>query len=198
MPNTNQLIIRTALLIVSLYAVNVVANNNEEYSTNTELFTLPEHGELKIEVPTLWEYRYTTIDNASPPFLTFYMHDKNNKEIFQLNISVLWEDGYERDIISSDFIYSLVYEAGKNTLSESDQSEIILTEIKGTYGNGFLFDLSDSDAKQDEYKFLTQGGLAVGKLLLLFSLFSNDDQMILRELMLRTIKSAKHQYRTDV
>jgi len=196
-PNTYQLIIQTILLILTLYTVNVVAKN-DEYSTNTELFTLPEHGELKIEVPAIWEYRYTTIDNTSPPFLTFYMHDKNKKEIFQLNISVMWEDSYERDIISSDFIYSLVYEAGKNTLLKSDQSELKLTEIQGTHGNGFLFDLSDSDAEQGEYKYLTQGGLAAGKLLLLFSLFSNDDQFILKELMLRTIKSARHQFRTDV
>lgn len=198
MPNTDQLIIRTALLVMVLYAVNVAAHNNEEYATNIEFFPLPRHGELKIEVPALWEYRYTTIDKTSPPFLTFYMHDKNNKEIFQLNISALWEDSYERDIISSDFIYSLVYEAGKNILLESDQSEIALTKIQGDHGDGFLFDLSDSDAEQGEYKFLTQGGLAVDKLLLLFSLFSNDEQLILRELMLKTIKSVKHQYRTDV
>ena len=80
----------------------------------------------------------------------------------------------------------------------SDQSELILEEITGQNGIGYWFNLSDSTAGSGEYKYLTQGALAVGELLLIFSLFSNENESILQEALLKIIMSAQHQYRKDV
>ena len=119
-------------------------------------------------------------------------------EIYQLNLSVLWDNGFGRDILSSKYIYSLVEETGKQALLYSDQSELILEKIIGKNGTGYWFNLSDSTAGPGEYKFLTQGALAVGKLLLIFSLFSNDNESILQQALLKIIMSAQHNYRKDV
>jgi hypothetical protein len=199
MPSARKLIIRIAFIILPLVAVNFNAVAGiKDYPTSNLTFTLPEHGELKIKSPQAWEYRYTTIDTNTPPFLIFYKHDKNKTEIFQLNISILWEDSYQRNIVSPEYIRSLVQETGEKILPNSDQPEITLEQIQGTNGKGYLFDLSDNNAGQGEYKFLTQGALAVGRLLLIFSFFSNDNTPYLRDVMLQIITSAKHQHRKDV
>ena len=73
-----------------------------------------------------------------------------------------------------------------------------MKEIIGGNGIGYWFNLSDSTAGPGEYKFLTQGALAVGEILLIFSLFCNDDGTILQETLLKMIMGAKHLHRKDV
>lgn len=200
MPHIIKFNIKITLILLTLIASNLYAatNNNIDYATVLKSFTIPGRGELTMNVPRVWDYNFTITDADNPPLITFYNLDKNEEEIFQLNMSVLWDDGFRRNITSPEYIRSLVKETGKKTLIHSDQSELTLNEITGTNGNGYLFDLTDSNAGQGEYQFLTQGALAVGKLLLIFSLFSNDDKSILREAMLRTIMSAQHHHRKDV
>ena len=89
-------------------------------------------------------------------------------------------------------------ETGKQALINSDQTNLSLKKITGQDGVGYLFNLSDSGANTNEYQFLTQGALAVGKLLLIFSLFSNDNESILQEALLKIIMSAQHHHRKDV
>jgi hypothetical protein len=149
-------------------------------------------------VPRVWNYNFTIKGNNNLPIITFYNLDKDKEEIYQLNLSVLWEDGFKRNISSPEYIHSLVEKTGEQALINSDQTELSLKKITGQDGVGYLFNLSDSGANTDEYQFLTQGALAVGKLLLIFSLFSNEDESILQQALLKIIMSAQHHDRKDV
>ncbi len=170
----------------------------DDYELDTEIFDIPGHGELVMEVPRIWNYNFTKTDSQTPPLITFYVLDADEKEIFQLNMSVFWEDGYSRSITTLDYIESMVSEAGNNTLRYSDQDSLELIDLSGRDGEGLYFELSDSSAGDDEYKYLTQGALGVGQVLLVFSLFSNDEEGILRDAMFRALKSARHNARNDV
>lgn len=178
-----------------------MANNSSsgaDYDIDKEVFEIPGYGELSIEVPRIWNYNFTKSDSYTPPLITFYVLDDSEKEIFQLNLSVFWDDGYSRDVTSDDYIRSLVSEAGDNTLRYSDEDELRLETIKSQAGEGYFFNLSDSSAGADEYRYLTQGALSVGDVLLVFSLFSNDEEGVLRDAMFRSLKTAKHSLRNDV
>jgi hypothetical protein len=195
-----KIIIKLNILLFSLNINNVHAakENNLDYQTESESFLIPGHGELIMDVPKVWNYNFTIPGNNQPPIITFYNLDKDKEEIYQLNLSVLWDNGFGRNILSPKYIYSLVEKTGKEALIGSDQSELILEKITGLNGTGYWFNLSDSTADSGEYKFLTQGALAVGELLLIFSLFSNDNESILQEALLRIIMGAQHHYRKDV
>lgn len=169
-----------------------------KYEIDTEVFEIPGHGELRMEVPRLWNYNFTKSDEQTPPLITFYVLDENENEIFQLNMSVFWEDGYARNITRLDYIKNMVMEAGNNTLRYSDENLLELKDIIGTNGKGYYFELTDSSAGKDEYQYLTQGALGVGKVLLVFSLFSNDSDGVLGDAMFRSLKSARHSARRDV
>lgn len=168
------------------------------YEIDTEVFEIPGHGELIMEVPRLWNYNFTKSDENTPPLITFYVLDDNKQEIFQLNMSVFWEEGYSRNITRLDYIKAMVTEAGNNTLRFSDENQLELKEITGRAGQGYYFALTDSSAGEDEYRYLIQGALGVGQVLLVFSLFSNDADEILSEAMFRSLESARHSARRDV
>jgi len=200
MPNLINIFLKLNIILLSLYVINASATkeNDIDYQIESKSFTIPDHGVLTLDVPRVWNYNFTIKGNNEPPIITFYNLDKDKEEIYQLNLSVLWEDGFKRNISSPEYIQSLVEETGEQALINSDQTELSLKKITGQDGVGYLFNLSDSGANTDEYQFLTQGALAVGKLLLIFSLFSNEDESILQQALLKIIMSAQHHDRKDV
>ena len=200
MPNLINIFLKLNIILFSLYVINAPATieNDIDYQIESESFTIPGHGVLTLDVPRVWNYNFTIKDSNEPPIITFYNLDKDKEEIYQLNLSVLWEDGFKRNISSPEYIQSLVEKTGKQALINSDQTNLSLKKITGQDGVGYLFNLSDSGVNTDEYQFLTQGALAVGKLLLIFSLFSNDNESILQEALLKIIMSAQHHHRKDV
>ena len=200
MSNLIYFFLKLNIILFSLYVVNVYATTENEldYQSLSESFSIPGHGVLTLDVPRIWNYNFTIKGDNESPVITFYNLDKDKEEIYQLNLSVLWEDGFKRNISSPEYIQSLVERTGKQALINSDQTELSLKKITGQDGVGYLFNLSDSGAKTGEYQFLTQGALAVGKLLLIFSLFSNDNESILQEALLKIIMSAQHHHRKDV
>lgn len=200
MPNLINIFLKLNIILFSLYAINVPATieNDIDYQIESESFAIPGHGVLTLDVPRIWNYNFTIKGSNEPPIITFYNLDKDKEEIYQLNLSVLWEDGFKRSILSPEYIQSLVEKTGEQALINSDQTKLSLKKITGQNGIGYLFNLSDSGAKTGEYQFLTQGALAVGKLLLIFSLFSNDNESILQEALLKIIMSAQHHHRKDV
>ena len=200
MSNLINIFLKLNIMLFSLHVINVPATieNDIDYQIESESFTIPGHGVLTLDVPRVWNYNFTIKGSNEPPIITFYNLGKDKEEIYQLNLSVLWEDGFKRNISSPEYIQSLVEKTGKQALINSDQIELSLKKITGQDGVGYLFNLSDSGANADEYQFLTQGALAVGKLLLIFSLFSNDNESILQEALLKIIMSAQHHHRKDV
>lgn len=200
MPNLINIFLKLNIILLSLYVINASATkeNDIDYQIESKSFTIPDHGVLTLDVPRVWNYNFTIKGNNEPPIITFYNLDKDKEEIYQLNLSVLWDDGFQRNILTSEYIHSLVEKTGNQALINSDQSELILKEIIGRNGIGYWFNLSDSTADPGEYKFLTQGALAVGVILLIFSLFCNDDGTILQETLLKMVIGAKHLHRKDV
>ncbi len=161
-------------------------------STDTEItpFPIPEHGEIIFQVPLSWDYTYFSLGETRPPVITFFRKDPAGKEIFQLNVSLLWDDGFERNILRDDNVRKLVEEVGEDILQFSDETELLLEHLEGKEGQGYFFDLSDSSARPGEYRYLTQGALGVGEVLLVFSLFTNDPEGQIREIALEMITTA--------
>ena len=86
-----KIIIRLNVLLFSLNIINVYAEkeNNLVYQTESELFEIPGHGLLAIDVPKVWNYNFTTTGNNQPPIITFYNLDKDKEEIYR---TILYKD----------------------------------------------------------------------------------------------------------
>ncbi len=187
---------RIDLLLLLLLSAQVFADTGEE--TTRRYYPVPEHGELVLNVPSDWEVTYVETGKVSPPVITFFRKDVNKQELFQLNLSILWDDGFERNILDPEHIRQLVEDTGKNALAGAEQSELSLLPLAGEMGSGYFFNLADAEAKAGEYRYLTQGALSVGELLVVFSLFTHqpDDHFLHKSLQM--IQTATHRLQRHV
>ena len=189
----------TSFRILLFLVISPVAVADYKDGTELTLFPIPEHGEIVFEVPQDWDYTYVAAGlTAKPPVITFFTEDESGREVFQLNVSILWDDGFARDILEEESIQQLVRDVGEDILPFSDETELQLERITGQEGLGYIFSLTDSSARPGEYRYLTQGALSVGEVLLVFSLFSNDREGQLRENTLEMIKTALHKIQRHV
>ena len=161
-------------------------------------YPVPDHGELVLKVPENWEVTYLSLAEDKPPVITFYQTDSQKREIFQLNLSIFWDDGFKRKITNPDNIKALVTNVGESILESSAESELVLNPISGVAGQGYYFKLSDKAAKTDEYKYLTQGALGVGEVLLVFSLFCYEPDIQLQNMALEMMQTAIHKFQRDI
>jgi hypothetical protein len=79
-------------------------------------------------------------------------------------------------------------------LPEAEEKELRFREIKGKTGLGYHFSVTDKapSIKPGEFKYMTQGGIPVGNLLVMFTIFSNEkdsvDVPIAREIIANAIQ----------
>ena len=184
-------------LFLLLYCCRVIAF---QYDAGIESFAVPGHGELVFRVPVEWEINHVfhEEDEGVPPVITFFARDETGREIFQLNVSALWDDGYSRDVTEPDSIRQLVEQVGRDILEYSDESELVLKPINGSSGEGYYFSVTDSSARPGEYGYLCQGALAVGEVVLVFSLFTHDGDAMLREKTLQMLRGVVQDHKRDI
>jgi hypothetical protein len=65
-------------------------------------------------------------------------------------------------------------------------------ELTGAPGRGYYFSATDREPKPDEFKYLTQGMLLVGDVVVSFAILTNDAQEEVRDQALAMLKSASH------
>ena len=180
-----------SLLLILLSAPAITLAEPEE-ATIQRAYPVPEHGEIILNVPANWEVTYFSPGELKPPVITFYKKDKSQGELFQLNISTLWDDGFERDITRPEEIRALVEETGMNILESSKEEDLKLIPFKGTQGEGYYFVLSDKSARPGEYEYLMQGAVSVGEILVVFSLFTREPDSTYQAETLKMLMDAMH------
>lgn len=188
---------RSLLLLFIVFASASPYADTEE-KTIQRLYPVPEHGEIILNVPASWEVTYFSPGETKPPVITFYKKDKNQGELFQLNISTLWDDGFERDITSPEQIRALVEETGMNILEYSKEEELKLIPLNGSQGEGYYFILSDKAPGPGEYEYLMQGALSVGEILVVFSLFTQEPDSPYQNNTLKMLRDALHKLQRHV
>ena len=180
------------LSLLLLMAFSISANEQTDNAASEMVkreYPVPEHGMLELEMPRKWNVTYFEPGDKPYPIIIFY--PEKEPAAFQLTMSILWYDGIERDVTNNEFIKNYVKSIGENILTYSDQEILELKSINGTAGSGYYFSLSDSSAPDDEYRYLTQGGIAVNEILLVFSCFTREQDDELQQTVLHLVETAK-------
>ena len=152
-------------------------------------FDVFSHGRLTMQVPSDWQTQYVTYNDLTPP--TLHVNAANDPS-FDLSVTVYWHDGLDRSLASADSLRRLVEKVGHETLALSVQKQLKVEAIKGLRQPGFLFNLSDSETREDEFHFVTQGAMAVGDLVLAFTLLTERRPSAEWTACLEMLKSARH------
>lgn len=174
------------LLLIILIARPVAADNH----TGLEEYDIPEHGTLLMDVPVEWQATFYQPEDDGFPIISFYPFE--GPKTFQLSVGVFWSNEALRDLTDPHNLRRFVEGVGQNVLEQSDQDKLELEEIVGHSGIGYLFDLTDKEAGEGEYQYLTQGALGVGNIVIVFSLFTNEEQQQeVRKQTLEMLKDAR-------
>ncbi len=180
-------------VFISLFSISALSETEIEFTTRE--YPVPEHGLLSLEVPTEWNVTYYEPADIKAPIIIFYPQEKPHN--FQLTVSPLWDEGYLRNITEPEYIKKYLESVGTDILQYSDQDELELKLLDGKQGDGYYFQVSDQSAPDSEFKYLTQGAIAVGEILVVFSYFSNqvNDQNtdIILEMMRKAVQNHQRQ-----
>ena len=152
-------------------------------------FDVFAHGRLVMEVPADWQTQYVTYNDLTPP--TLHVNAENSSG-FDLSVTIYWHDGLDHNLVSAESLRRLVEKVGHETIALSVQKQLKVEPIRGLGQPGFLFNLTDSEARQGEFHFVTQGAMAVGNLVLAFTLLTERHPSEEWSACLKMLKSARH------
>ena len=129
--------------------------------------SITDRGTLVLSSPRAWVQQ--TIQ--SPPTIRF---SNSTGQQFVVMISAEWSPTQDSSFNSSTKVRALVEETAVKVSSQAVERAIPIDEMKGTAGRGYYFSVTDKDPGPNEYKYLTQGALAVDDLLLTFIVRTNE------------------------
>lgn len=176
------------MLAAALAWAGGVAAANEDVVA--EDYPVPRHGELRLQVPAKWQVKYIyTEDGRVPP--TFRVYPLEGSE-FDMSMTVYWHDGMDQDITSAESLRARVEQAGAEAMRSSTDQSLAVAPLQGAAGPGFLYDLQDATAAAEDYQYLTQGALAVGQLVVVFTLLTDERPSPHRDACLEFLRAIRH------
>ncbi|MGQ0658268.1 MAG: hypothetical protein ACT4NU_09265 [Chromatiales bacterium] len=178
-----------ARTLMALLALACGGDRTARAEAAAEYYPVPGHGELRLLVPADWQLKYVYTDDASTA-PTFHVTPLDG-DGFEMTVSVYWHDGLDQDITSAEALRERVQKAGEEAVKASTDKELEIEAIGGLMRPGFLYDLSDANAADGEFRYLTQGALAVGQLVLVFTVVTNERPSEHREACLRFLTTAR-------
>ena len=92
---------------------------------------------------------------------------------------------------TAEQIRELVRQAAESVKLQAVEETIDLFEFKGTSGLGYNFFATDRAPKQGEHRYITQGMLGVGELLLTFTILTNEGQQAIVTQALSMLTTSK-------
>ncbi len=133
----------------------------------TKKYSIPEHGTLELNVPASWKGKVHKPQENMPPTIIF---DPAKGNDFQVMITVLWSKTGEHGFNSQDKVQALVEKDGQKLLPNAVETKIELQEIRGADRTGYYFAATDKAPNPGEYRYMTQGAIGVGDLILHFTI----------------------------
>jgi hypothetical protein len=142
--------------------------------TGFRAYQLAKHGSLQLAVPRSWSDQMRQRPNDAPPTILFTPEQGSS---FNVQVTPIWPAKHGVAIPGAEDIKLTVSKAADEEKSQAIETTIPVQEIQGASGNGYYFTITDRAPKTnapDEFKYMTKGMLSVGKLILAFTIFSND------------------------
>ena len=157
--------------------------------TGIRRYPLPDHGSIQLKVPTFWADDLRQPPHQLPPTVSFKPKSGNR---FEILMTPIWPASKDISLPNSEKIKQLVQQAAEHAQSQSVEKTLQLRELKGSSGGGYYFSATDRAPEPDGYKYMTQGTIRVGDLMVMFTLLTNDGQEMVINNALSMLKSAIH------
>ena len=168
-----------AILILSFgAATTAVAADGEK-----KAFALPDSSKLELTVPAGWQDELKEKSIALSP---------REGTPFQVVVTPI---ARQKPGASADTAIQMrhnVQQAADKVKPSALEPYLAVDELKGAPGPGYYFSATDREPKPGEFKYLTQGMLLVGDVVVSFGILTDDGQEKVRDRALAMLKSASH------
>ena len=156
--------------------------------TVTKVYSLPGHGQLRLALPTGWNDELRKHPGDFPPTIFISGFDGSPFVIF---VTPRWPDPHA----ASDFgtpksIHEIVANAAQAAAPQSVEGKLSIVTMGGGQGPGYYFDATDRAPKPGEFKYMTQGAVAVGEVVCTFTILTNDKKSAVKNKALTMVSRA--------
>ncbi|HEX7220323.1 MAG TPA: hypothetical protein VF280_14020 [Burkholderiales bacterium] len=165
-------------LLLSLSVTAAVAADGEK-----KAFALPDNSKLELTIPAGWkdEPKEKSIALSPPKGAPFQV--------------VVTPVARQKPGASTDTAIKMrvsVQQGADKVKPGATEQYLPVEPLAGAPGPGYYFSATDREPKPGEFKYLTQGMLLVGDVVVGFSILTNDAQEKVRDQALAMLKSASH------
>lgn len=157
--------------------------------TDSRRYALPDHGSLELKVPTFWKEELEQDRDRLFPTIVF---TAKSGAPFGVALMPIWPTEKGAPNPDRDALQRLVQRAAEGIKPQAVEKTIEVLEFEGAAGVGYYFSVTDHAPKPGEYKYMTQGILPVGVLMLPFTVYTNDGQQDIVTEALAMLKSTIH------
>jgi hypothetical protein len=169
---------------VSFQKKSAVAANA---SQNERRYSLGDYGFFRIDIPPSWKDELRQPPDRTPP--TIVLSPKTGVP-FRVLVTAIW--GAKMEKLKDESIRELVQKSAERVKPQAVEKTLQLVELRGTSGKGYYFFVTDKAPKPDEYKYMTQGAMVVGDLLVTFTVLTNGNHEEVTKEALTMLREARH------
>jgi len=159
-------------------------------STSAKSYSVPNHGRLELAVPKEWKDSMRQPPQELPPTITF---SPGKGSDFKFLVTAIWSVISEAGFNSPQKIRELLESRGKKLLASAVEQNLVFRELRSSKNAGYTFSLTDKSAQlsdPDDYKYMTQGAIGVGDLMVMFTFLSHKKASVEEKSALEMIRNA--------
>jgi len=151
-------------------------------------YPMPGHGSLGLTLPVSWRDELRQPPSRLPPTIVF---KPATGAPFQVFVTPIWPPRDAPPSTAEDLRRS-VERAAEQAKARAVEQTLEVKELRGSSGSGYYFSATDRAPGPGEYKYLTQGMIRVGGLVVTFTILTNDGQASVAADALAMVGGALH------
>jgi len=152
-------------------------------------FPVPQHGVVKLQVPKSWKDKVSPTAGSTAPTITF---TGGGQQAFEMSLTPMWRTWPANPRVAAAEVWMLVEQNAQRLKPKAVEKELPPQEISGASSAGYYISVTDPAPKPGEYKYLLQGTVRVGELLVTFTVLTHDGGDSVRRQALALVQSAAH------
>lgn len=180
---------RSVITCLLVGAVLVAGVNARAGEPAVRRYELPNLDTLELGLPAGWVDHVDQPPGGGPPTIEL---GPAEGAPFQVFVTPEWPDPTGSEIRELPALRDAIRDAAERIKPQVVENFLEVRQLNGANGIGYYFAATDRDPRADEFKYMNQGVLQAGDLMLWFTILTNDGQDTVAVEALIILQTAVH------
>lgn len=155
-----------------ILAIAIVLPEGLAAAQSPKRYDIGELGRLSLNFPDTWLDTMTRSPDSNGTTIKFTPKSGSPFEVI-VSAGMVIPASETRD--PSEVARAIAGDAASGAVLQAVEPELAIVELKGDEATAHYFSATDKAPKPDEFKYLTQGAVVTGRVLMIFTILTNDD-----------------------